>query len=180
VAAALAGAGAVAVALGNALAEDVVQGLSWQSAPPTVRLSVARVAIVASALFGGVIAISAPTDPLKLMLWAFALTGAAAFPVLVLSIWWKRLNAFGTSAGIVTGFAVTVLAILAGEAGWIGVDSALAGAMGLPAGVVAAISVALVTPPPSRQMLEFVRDIRVPGGEIVYDREMRLQRRLRG
>ena len=58
---------------------------------------------------------AAPTDPLRLLLWAFALTGAAAFPVLVLSVWWKRINAFGALAGMATGFAVTMLAIIAGR-----------------------------------------------------------------
>ena len=33
------------------------------------------------------------------------------------------------------------------------------------------------TPAPSRNLLELVRDIRVPGGEILYDREMRHHRR---
>ena len=114
---------------------------------------------------------------MKLVLWAIALTGAATFPVLVLSIWWKRLNAFGATAGIATGFGVTVLAIIAGEAGLTGTDGALAAAIGLPAGAVATIAVALATPSPPRNLLELVRDIRVPGGEILYDREMRHQRR---
>jgi cation/acetate symporter len=111
------------------------------------------------------------------MLWSFVLTGATAFPVLVISIWWKRINAFGTIAGMTTGFAVGVLAILAGEAAWIGLDSALAGAFAIPAATLAAIAVTAMTPAPARNVLEFVRDIRVPGGEILYDRETRLQRR---
>jgi len=175
VAAALAAAGAVALALGNVLAEDIVYGLSWSPPRSTARLIVSRIALGMSAAIAGLLAIAAPTDPLKLVLWAMALTGASAFPVLVLSIWWKRLNAFGAVAGMVTGFGVTVLAIVA--AGLTGTDSALAAAIGLPAGAVAAIAVALATPGPERHLLELVRDIRVPGGEILYDREMRHLRR---
>ncbi len=78
-----------------------------------------------------------------------------------------------------TGFGVTMLAIIAGETGLSGVDSALAGAIGLPAGFIAAIAVARTTPGPSRHVLELVRDIRVPGGAILYDREMRHLSRLR-
>lgn len=179
VAAALAAAGACAVALGNMLAEDVVFGLSWTSAPPPLRLAVARGGLGAALAMGVAIAVLAPTDPLKLMLWAFALTASAGFPVLILSIWWKRLNVFGVIAGMVTGFAVAVLAILSGEAGWISLDSMLSAVLGAPAGLAAAISVTLLTPAPTRQLLELVRDIRVPGGEILYDREMRLERRTR-
>lgn len=177
VAAALATTGAVALALGNILAEDIVYGLSWAPAKAGPRLIVSRVALGTAAALAGLIALAAPTDALKLVLWAIALTGAATFPVLVLSIWWKRLNAFGATAGIATGFGVTVLAIIAGEAGLTGTDGALAAAIGLPAGAVATIAVALATPSPPRNLLELVRDIRVPGGEILYDREMRHQRR---
>jgi cation/acetate symporter len=177
IAAALATAGTLAVALGNLLAEDVVYGLSWTPVAPTARLITSRLTLSASAAIGGLIAISAPTDPLRLMLWALALTASAAFPILILSIWWKRLNAFGAIAGLATGFAVTVLAIIAGESGWIGLESPLAAVLGMPAGAAAAIIVTLMTPAPSRHALELVRDIRVPGGEILYDREMRFQRR---
>lgn len=177
VAAALATAGAVTVALGNILAEDIVYGLTWSPTKPASRLVVSRLALGAAAALAGLIAIVAPTDPLALLLWAIALTGASIFPVLVLSIWWKRLNEFGATAGLLTGFGVTVLAIIAGEAGLTGTDGALAAAIGLPAGAVAAIAVALATPAPPRNLLELVRDIRVPGGEILYDREMRHQRR---
>jgi cation/acetate symporter len=177
IAAALATAGAVSVALGNVLAEDIVYGLSWQAPSAGARLTVSRLSLMSAAVFGGILAIAAPTDPLKLMLWSLALTASTAFPVLVLSIWWKRMNAFGAIAGIATGFGVTVLAIVAGEAGMIGLDGALAAALGLPAGMFAAIFVTLMTPAPGRHMLELVRDIRVPGGEILVDREMRFQRR---
>ncbi len=47
----------------------------------------------------------------------------------------------------------------------------------MPAATVTAIVVTFMTPAPSRHALELVRDIRVPGGEILYDREMRFQRR---
>lgn len=177
VAAALATAGAVALALGNILAEDVVYGLTWTPAKAGSRLIVSRLALGGAAALAGLIAVAAPTDPLALVLWAIALTGASTFPVLVLSIWWKRFNAFGATAGVLTGFGVTVLAIIAGESGLTGTDGALAAAIGLPAGAVAAIAVALATPGPPRNLLELVRDIRVPGGEILYDREMRHQRR---
>lgn len=177
VAAALATAGAVALALGNILAEDIVYGLSWSPTRSGPRLIVSRLALGMAASIAGLIALAAPTDPLELVLWAIALTGASTFPVLVLSIWWKRLNAFGAVAGMLTGFGVTVLAIIAGEAGLTGTDGALAAAIGLPAGAAATIAVALATPGPHRNLLELVRDIRVPGGEILHDREMRFHRR---
>jgi cation/acetate symporter len=109
-------------------------------------------------------------------LWSLALSGSTFFPVIVLSIWWKRMNAFGAIAGMSCGFGVAVLTILAGAANILGLDGALAGILGLPAGVAGAILASLTTPAPGRSVLELVREIRVPGGEVIYDREMRLLR----
>lgn len=169
---ALAAAGSSALALGNILSEDVLSGMSWQPPPAAKRLLMARIGLVVATVMGVAVALWMPADPFKLLLWALALSGSAAFPVLVLSIWWKRLNAFGAFAGLATGFGIAVLAILAGEGGWMGVEGALAGAFGIPAGFLAAFAVTRLTPAPSKHVFELVRDIRVPGGEILYDREM--------
>ncbi len=176
VAAALVAASAASVTLANVLCEDVVNGLSWEPLPRKARLWLARTAIAGVAVFGGFITLLAPTDPLSLLLWCLAITGSTLFPVLVLSIWWKRMNAFGALAGIACGFTVAVLTILAGEANILGVNGALAGLLGLPAGALGAVLASLATPGPSRSMLELVREIRIPGGEVIYDREMRLLR----
>ena len=53
---------------------------------------------------------------------------------------------------------------------------ALAGILGLPAGALGALLASIATPGPSRSVLELVREIRIPGGEVIYDREMRLLR----
>ena len=176
-AAALAAAGASMIALGNSLAEDIGNGLSFEPAADKRRLMAARICLGIAAAGGAALAITVPADPLKLVLWALALTGSTAFPVLVLSIWWKRLNAFGACAGLVTGFGAAALAIVAGETGQSEIQSGLAGAFGIPASFVAAIAVSLVTPSPTKQLSQFVRDIRIPGGEIIYDRETRLSKR---
>jgi cation/acetate symporter len=176
VAAALVGAGAAASALGNVLAEDVVNGMSWEPLPRTGRVHMGRLAIAGAAVLGGVVALIAPTDPLRLLLWSLALRGSTFFPVLALSIWWKRMNAFGAIAGMSCGFAVAVLTIMAGEANILGLDGALAGILGLPAGALGALLASIATPGPSRSVLELVREIRIPGGEVIYDREMRLLR----
>lgn len=169
---ALAAAGSTALAIGNILAEDVANGLSWQPPSAARRLIMARIGLVVASVAGALVALNSTADPLKLLLWALALSGSAAFPSLVLSIWWKRLNAFGAFAALATGFTVAALAILAGEGGWMGVEGALAGAFGIPAGFAAAVLVTRLTPAPSKHVFELVRDIRVPGGEILYDREM--------
>ena len=176
VAAALVAAGAAVVTLGNVLAEDVINGLASEPLPREIRLMVARIAMGGVAMLGAAIVLLAPTDPLRLLLWCLALSGSTFFPVLVLSVWWKRMNAFGALAGLACGFGVGLLAILAGEANVIGLDGALVGVLGIPAGTAAALLASVATPSPSRSMLELVRELRIPGGEVIYDREMRILR----
>ncbi|MEQ1716304.1 MAG: sodium:solute symporter [Hyphomicrobium sp.] len=172
-AAALVGASATTIALAAILAEDVVQGMSWEPASAENRVWIARAFITVAALCGAALTLLAPTDPLRLVLWALALTGASLFPVLILSIWWKRLTRMGAIAGVLSGFGVAALAIFVAEAGVIGIPSAIAGILGMPVATLAAMLVSSGFPETSRHDLEVVRDIRVPGGEIIYDREMR-------
>jgi cation/acetate symporter len=127
-------------------------------------------------LIGTSIAVLTPADPLALVLWAFALSGSALFPVLVLSIWWKRLNALGAIAGMAVGFAVAIMMILTGEGARLGVPSALAGVFGIPAALAATLVATWLGPAAGRNVLARVREMRVPGGETVHDREMRLLR----
>ncbi|MCB1521853.1 MAG: sodium:solute symporter [Hyphomicrobiaceae bacterium] len=172
VAASLTGAGAAANGLANLIAEDVVGGLTWEPPSDTLRLLLARVLLAVVIAGGAGVSLLAPTDPLKLLHWALVITAATSFPVLVLSIWWKRSNGYGAAAGMAVGFAVAVGSIVGGEVGLLPIAGPLAAAAGIPLGTIVAMVVSALTPAPSRHALELVRDIRVPGGEILYDREM--------
>lgn len=176
VAAAMTAAAAAVVALGNLLTEDVAYGLASDTAPGRSRMLVARGCLLGAGIAGGLIAAVAPADPLLLLLWALVLSGSAGFPVLLLSIWWKRLNAWGAIAGIGVGFGVAVLTILAAEARVIAFHSSLAGVLAIPCSLIAAMVVTRLTPQPDRSLLELTHDLRVPGGETIFDREMRILR----
>jgi cation/acetate symporter len=115
-------------------------------------------------------------DPFRLFLWSLCFSASAIFPVLVLSIWWKRLNAWGAAAGMIAGAVTAAFGIVLGETGAWALPGALAGAVGLPAGVVAAMATSLATPAPRADILERVHEMRGPGGETLYDREVRIQR----
>ena len=175
-AAAVAAASMSSLALGSVLSEDIVNGLKWEPASNRLRLMTARVAVAAAAGVGTWLALMIPADPLDLLFWALALSASGFFPVIVLSIWWKRLNALGAMAGMAAGFGIAVLAIIAGEAALLGLPGALAGVFGIPAGFTAAIGASWLRPSISQNALELVHDMRVPGGETMFDREMRLLR----
>jgi cation/acetate symporter len=175
---ALVTAGATVVSLSAVLGEDVVQGMSWEPVRADARIWITRAFTGVVVLCGAVLTIIAPTDPLRLVLWALSLTGASLFPVMILSVWWKRLTATGAVAGVVSGFVIAALAILMSEIGAISTPSSISGILALLISLALAIAVSLLRPETTRHTLEIVRDIRVPGGEIIYDREMqRLQLR---
>jgi cation/acetate symporter len=176
IAAAFCGACSGVLTFGSMIAEDVINGSQWEAPAKLTRLSIARAATAIAAVAGAALALALPADPLQLAIWAIGLSGATAFPVVVLSIWWKRLNTLGAMAGIGAGFVVAALGITAGEANWFGVPSEVVSVFAVPFGFVAAFFGTRVGAPPSRNVLEMVRDMRVPGGETVHDREQRLLR----
>ena len=175
-AAAMAALGASMVAAAAILSEDVVHGLPNETVPDSARIGTARLALLGVAFVTVWLAIAAPADPLQLFLWALTFSASASFPVMLLGIWWKRANAWGALAGMATGAGVAMFMVLLSETGAITLPSVLAAAVGLPLSIAATIGVSLMTPAPGRHVLDMLRDVRVPGGETLYDREMRLQR----
>lgn len=169
-------ASAATTALGHILSEDILFGGTWDPPHGPSRLHAGRVGIAVAAVSGILAAAFLTTDPLRVVLCAFAIGGSALFSVLVLSIWWKRMNGYGAMAGVLTGFATAVLVVMGGQSEGAAVPSALAALIGIPASMAAVFAVSFATPAPSRHVLEMLRDIRVPGGEILYDRELRTQR----
>jgi cation/acetate symporter len=176
VAAGLLTASAATTALGHIFSEDIVFGGTWDPPHGPARIHAARGGMALAAALGVLAAGFVTTDPLAMMMFALAIGGSALFPVLVLSIWWKRMNAFGAMAGVLTGFLVSLFAVVAGQTDAATIPGALAAVVAIPAAAAAVIAVSLATPAPNRHMLVMVRDIRIPGGEILYDREMRTQR----
>jgi cation/acetate symporter len=176
VVAALAALAAGLLAGANIFSEDIVHGLRVEGASDGARIGTARVALAGLTFAAGWLAVAAPADPLKLFLWSLTFSASAVFPVLVLSVWWKRTTAWGAVAGMLTGLGAAVTAILLGEAGAWSLPGVLGGAVGLPAAFAAAIAASMVSPRPGRNVVNILQEIRVPGGETLYDRELRLQR----
>jgi len=175
-AAALAALAAALVGGAALLSEDIVHGLQAEGAPDSSRVGAARAAILGVAFVTAWLAVAAPADPLKLFLWSLTFSASAAFPVLLLSVWWKRINSWGAMVGMLTGLSVAALAILLAEMGAWAMPSVLSGAIGLPAGLAATVVASVLTPLPSSNVVNILQEIRVPGGETLYDRELRLQR----
>jgi len=177
-AAALTGAATSLMQLGIMIGDDVVTGPASFTASDRRRLIACRLAAIGAISVAGVGAVVANGDPFLLMLHAIIISGSTIFPLLVLSIWWKRLSIGGAIACLLTGL-FTALAVLLADLSSFGLPGLLAPVVALPAALIAAGIGSYLTPAPGRHILEIVRDLRIPGGEAIYDREMR-QARQRG
>ncbi len=92
-----------------ALSEDGYRAFFDRDAAPRVLVRAGRVSVVAVATLAAVLAVTGETTVLDLAGYAWAGLGAAFGPVIVLSLYWRRMNRFGALAGILVG-GITALA----------------------------------------------------------------------
>lgn len=92
----------------SAVAEDLYKGVIKKDATDKVVLTVSRVTVVIVAVLAYLIALNPDSSVMGLVSNAWAGFGAAFGPVVLLSLYWKRVNLPGAIAGIVSG-AATVL-----------------------------------------------------------------------
>ena len=175
-AAALAAALAHLVALGSILTDDLVAGVLRKAPAPQTRVRLARFGMGIAALAVASVAFLV-TDPLAVGLAGLAIAAGGCFPVLFLSILWKRLSRAGAFVGILAGTSLTLLLMVLAWLGQINMSILLTASIGGPISFLVAGIVTRISRKPSKEALQVVREMRLPGGETVYDRRLRLERR---
>ena len=172
-----ASASAQLVTIANTVSDDLYFGLLSKTASPGRRLLIARFAMLVFCVFVFVASQSRNIDSLRWVIASFSLSAGTFFAVLVLSVWWRRLTAAGAVAGMVSGFAVTALYLNAGGARFMGIDPLTAAAAGVPVSFAAAILASLISGAPNEQALEAADELRIPAGETLQSRMLRLATR---
>ncbi|NBB84390.1 MAG: sodium/proline symporter PutP, partial [Alphaproteobacteria bacterium] len=134
----------------SALAEDLYRQLLRPGASQREIVLMARVAVVLLALVALLLAVDPDSTVLGLVSYAWAGFGAAFGPVLLLSLYWRRMNWHGAVAGVLTGGLVVVI--------WKQLDGGLFELYEIVPGVVlaslAVVTVSLLTRPPAPPVLE--------------------------
>ena len=102
--------------------------------------------VLAVALVAIYIAMDPTSLVLSLVSYAWAGFGAAFGPVILISLWWKRMNRYGALAGMVVG-AMTVL--IWHQGAWFGLYEIIPGFL---FGTLAIFVVSLLTEPPTEEM----------------------------
>jgi sodium/proline symporter len=93
----------------SALAEDFYRQLFRKDESRKEIMLVGRIAVVVLAVVALLLAANPESTVLGLVSYAWAGFGAAFGPVLILSLYWRRMNWAGAVAGVITGGLVVVL-----------------------------------------------------------------------
>lgn len=169
-AAALSTAGGLMISISSSFAHDIYYRILRPDASEKQRLLVARISILVATFLAGIIALNPPGAITQIVAWAFALATGTFFPALVLGVWWKRSNAQGVIAGLLTGLTVTLAYIFAAKYGGftiLGIIDTGAGVFGAIAAFSANIIVSLLTKAPSQEIQDSVINLRYPE-QMVY------------
>jgi cation/acetate symporter len=169
-AAALSTADGLLLVISSALSHDIYYKLVDPAASTQKRVTISKLLLLAVAFIAAYAASTKPADILSLVGAAFSLAASTLFPALVAGVFWKRANATGALAGMLTGFGVCVYymlhtnPILGGNAAaqWYGIAPISAGIFGVPAGMTALILFSLLTRAPSPEARAMVDHLRSP------------------
>ncbi|WP_104129858.1 sodium/proline symporter PutP [Cryobacterium sp. N21] len=131
----------------SALVEDLYKIVGKKNASSKHLVMLGRIGVLLVAVVAGIIALNRDTTILALVGFAWAGFGAAFGPVVLLSLFWKKLSTWGTLASMVAGAVVVFI--------W--GNSPLAGVMyeivpGFAASLIVAVVVSLLTYKPNAEI----------------------------
>ena len=136
----------------SAVARNLFGELFWKKANDKQIMWIARFTLAAVTGFGMYVALAGDDSIFRVVSYAWAGFGAAFGPLILFSLFWKRMNLSGAIAGMAVGGGVVVL--------WKEVISKIGGAFAvyelLPAfllSCVAIVVVSLLTAPPSDEIV---------------------------
>ncbi len=175
-AAALSTADGLLLAIANALSHDVYYRMVDPTANTRRRLIVARVLLIGVAILAAVVAGTKPAGILAMVAWAFSIAASGLFPALVMGIWWKRTTSIGAICGMLAGFGVCLFYLIGTQYFdmplWFGVRNISCGLFGIPVAFLVTWTVSLMTPAPSREMQDFIDQVRVPRGGTLMEEKV--------
>ena len=173
-AAALSTAAGLLLVVSSAVSHDLLK----RSIRPTIsergELIAARVSAAVAVIVAGYLGIDPPGFVAEVVAFAFGLAASSFFPVLVLGIFWKRMNREGAITGMVTGIVFTAAYIVyfkfvnpaanTPDQWFLGISPEGIGTVGMALNFLVATAVAMRTAPPPESVQRLVDEIRVPRG----------------
>ena len=171
-AAALSTAAGLLMVISSSVSHDLCRRTFFKGMTDKQELLTARGAAAGAVVLAGVMGMntSALGFVAQVVAFAFGLAAASLFPVIVLGIFWKRMNREGAIASMLTGLITTFWYIYHfkfvdtdASHWWLGVSPEGIGFVFMFLSLTVGVVVALVTAPPPQDIQDLVEDIRVPG-----------------
>ena len=179
-AAALSTAAGLLLAISSAISHDLLKGVFRPGISERGELLASRVAMAFTVLLAGYLGFNPPDFAAGTVALAFGLAASSIFPVLVMGIFYKRMNTQGAVAGMLAGIGVTLFYVFQHKGimfiqstaflgdmspNWfLGIEPNAFGAVGALVNFAVAVTVARLTAAPPAEIDEFVDDIRSPHG----------------
>mgnify|MGYP002724211152 CR=1 FL=1 len=133
----------------SALIEDLYRGVVNKNLKSSTSMLASRIAVAGVAVIAGVIAANPNSSILSLVGFAWAGFGSAFGPVVVASLYWRRLNVPGAAAGIIVGAIVSFAWGMSPLT-----DTLYEIVPGVLASTIAMVAVSLMTKAPSPHIVE--------------------------
>jgi cation/acetate symporter len=179
IAAALSTAAGLLLVISAAISHDLIKGIFLPSISEKKELLAGRIAAAFAILVAGYLGFDPPGWVAQVVAFAFGLAAASLFPVILMGIFFKRVNREGAIAGMLTGLIFTYgyieffkglflkwagapWGVNTAEHWFLGISPEGIGVIGMCLNFTVAISVSLVTKPPPEHIQHMVEHIRVP------------------
>ena len=179
-AAALSTAAGLLLAISSAISHDLLKGVFRPDISEKDELFAGRVSMAGAIAVAGYFGLNPPDFAAGSVAIAFGLAASSIFPVLMMGIFYKRMNRAGAIAGMVAGIGVTMLYVFQHkgimfiadtaflgdmEPNWfLGISPNAFGAVGAVVNFAVAFFVSKNTSPPPAEIQDLVESIRVPKG----------------
>ncbi|MES9945754.1 MAG: sodium:solute symporter family protein [Candidatus Thiodiazotropha sp.] len=179
-AAALSTAAGLLLAISSSISHDLLKGVFVPDISEKNELMAGRIAMAGAIGLAGYFGLHPPDFAAGTVAIAFGLAASSIFPVLMMGIFYKKMNRAGAIWGMISGIGVTMLYVFQhkgimfipgtsflgdmGPSWFLGISPNAFGAVGALVNFVVAIIVSKVTAPPPEHIQHLVEDIRVPKG----------------
>jgi cation/acetate symporter len=173
-AAALSTAAGLLLVVSSAVSHDLLKRAIQPDITERGELIAARVSAAVAVVVAGYLGVDPPGFVAEVVAFAFGLAASSFFPVLILGIFWKRINREGAIAGMISGIGFTAAYIVyfkfvnpvanVPDRWLLGISPEGIGTIGMGLNFLVSIGVSLVTPPPPEDVQRLVDDIRIPSG----------------
>jgi cation/acetate symporter len=178
-AAALSTAAGLLLVISTAISHDLLKKVLLPGITDKQELRYARIAAAVAIGIAGLFGVYPPGFVAQVVAFAFGLAAASFFPVILMGIFYSRMNREGAIAGMVSGLVFTFAYIVYfkfvdpqlsdPEHWWLGVSPEGIGTIGMLVNFAVALVVCHLTPPPPASVQQLVEDIRIPkGGGAAY------------